>query len=266
MSQATCNSIRDSLLAYLGKQISVHTVDSDCIITVPMNTLDNRWVDVTVEEKSPGFFLVHDSGKASDELFLQGVSISDKKSDIFRTIANRYAVDLDDGRFLVGCKADHLQHSIWAIAHCSSLAMGELLRHKPSVEDEAVRAAVGNIITSWGSERNVRVQKNVSALGQTAQHVFDFIADDGNSKIAVNVLNPGQSSIGRAQRYGFQGLDLRDSHTSFRNLAVLAHPEVWSESAKSIVGKMANRTVEYSAPLAPVMIYQSLDELRGKAA
>jgi hypothetical protein len=182
-------------------------------------------------------------------------------------IANKYAVDLDDdGRFLVGCKADHLQHSIWAVAHCSSLVMSELLRHKPSIEDEAVRSAVGGIITSWGSDRRVRVQKNVSAQGETAQHSFDFIADDGTSKIAVNVLNPGQSSIGRAQRYGFQGLDLRNSHSSFRNLAVLAHPEVWSPAAKSLVTKMANRTIEYSAPVASVVLYESLDALRELAA
>jgi hypothetical protein len=261
----TCNSIKDSFLAYLAEQTTAHSVDGDCIITVPMNTLDNRWVDVAVEEKTPGFFLVHDSGKAADELFLQGVAMSEKKFDIFRSIANRYAVELEDGRFLVGCKAEHLQHSIWAVAHCHSLAMGEILRHKPTIEDEQVRAAVGGIITSWGAERSVRVQRNVSAQGNTTQHVFDFIADDGRSKIAVNVLNPGQSSIGRAQRYGFQGLDLRAAHSSYKSLAVLAHPEVWSESAKGIVVKMANRVVEYVAPAATSSIYQSLDHLRGAA-
>lgn len=267
MPNPVCSSLRDSLLAYLAEQTAAHEVDGDCVLTVPMNTADNRWVDIVIESRGTDFFVVHDDGKAADELFLQGVPQSDKRGDTLKAIGRRYGVDVDEGRFLVGCTSVHLQHSIWAVAHCSGLAMGELLRHKPNIEDEAVRDAVGGIITNYGLERHIRVQRSVSVKGETAQHSFDFLADNGNRTVAINVLNPGQSSIGRAQRYGFQGLDLRETYFAYKKLAVLAHPEVWSGEAKRIVSTMANKTIEFTTQSASsLVIVESLDELLGRAA
>ena len=237
MNNPTCSSIKESFVAYLSEQTSVHDTGGDCIITVPMNTIDNRWVDITVESSGTNFFLVHDSGKSSDELFLQGLSLSSKKEDLLKLIANRYGVEISAGRFMVGCNSDHLQHSIWAVAHCSGLAMAEMLKHKPNVEDEAVKTAVGGIIRSWGGERGARVQQSVSVKGETSNHMFDFVTANQNGSVAVNVLVPSSGAFSRAERYGFQGLDIRESYKAYKKMAILANPDVWSSEAKRIVSK-----------------------------
>ena len=262
MNNLTCSSLKDSLISYLAAQTVVHESGTDCVVTVPMNTIDNRWLDITIEERGPNFFLVHDGGKSADELFLQGVLVSDKKTDVMKSIAERYGVEVSDGRFMAPCKGELLQHSIWAVAHCSGLAMADLLRHKPNVEEEAVRAAVGGIVTAWGLENHARIQRSLSVRGETGQHTFDFIAAKGNKTVAVNVLNPGSSSLARAQRYGFQGFDTRNAYKSYEKMAVLANPRIWSDEAKRIVNQFASKTVEFATPYASSgLIVESLDAL-----
>lgn len=262
-----CSSLKDSLLTYLAEQTSAHDINGDCALTVPINTIDNRWVDIMVENRGPDFYLVHDSGKAVDELFLQGVAQSDQRSDLLKSIARRYGVSVEDGRFITGCPTGKLQHSIWAVAHCSGMAMGEILRHKPNIETEIVKTAVGDIVAEYGAERHIRVQPNVSAKGNTSNHSFDFIVDGATEVVAINVLNPGANAKARAERYGFQGFDLQQTHSSYQRLAVLANPSDWSSEARRLVDRFATRTVEFTnrKVTAPVLM-KSLDSLLGRAA
>jgi hypothetical protein len=246
MKQLECSSLKDSLLSYLSGMTDVSQDGDDCIVTVPINTFDNRWVDVAVEDKGSDFFLVHDSGKAADELFLQGMTFSDTRTGVFHLIANRYGVQFEEGRFIVGCKRDLLQHSVWTIAQCSSLVMSELLRHRPSADEESVKSAVGQILTSWGRNRSVRIEPSFKTNGKIAQHTFDFLATDINSIVAVNVLNPSAGALGRAERYGYQSLDLQGTRAeSWKKLAVIANPHVWSAEARRIVNKCASKTVDF---------------------
>lgn len=250
MPSQVCFSIRDSFLAYLSEHTIAHDSDGDCVLTVPINTIDNRWVDVTVEDLANGAYRVHDGGKASDELFLQGVPLSDKKFDVMQLIANKYAVHVDNGRFMIECRADEIQHSISAVAHSSAMAMTELIRHRPSQEDETVKSEVGRIVYDWGLQHKYRVVSDLEVSGDTTQHKLDFLAADESHHVAVNILNPGQNSLARAQRYGFQGFDLKHNYATYKNLVVLAHPQLWSQNARGIVDRIANRTVDFSGTAA----------------
>jgi len=264
MRSQVCFSIRESFLTYLSEYTVAHDSDGDCVLTVPINTIDNRWVDVTVEDLGNGVYRVHDAGKASDELFLQGVPLSDKKFDVMQLIANRYAVHVDNGSFMLECKAEDIQHSISAVAHSSAMAMTELIRHRPSQEDETVKSEVGKIIYEWGTQHKYRVVRDLEVAGDTTDHKFDFLVADELHHVAVNVLNPGQNSLARAQRYGFQGFDLAHNYATYKNLAVLANPQVWSQNARGIVTKIASRTIDFSAT-APEEIFGSMDALVNEA-
>jgi hypothetical protein len=250
MYQDTCLSIKDALLAYLSEFTQIVNDGDDCIMTVPINTLDDRWVDVTVVEKSKDYFVVHDSGKSVDELFLQGLSLSDTRIAILHDIAARYGVNfVDDYQFVAHCPRSLLQHSIWAVAQCSNLAMSEILRHKASVQDESATEAVGQIIDEWSKDNGVSLRSNVPAKGKIAQHSFDFVANGEHSVVAINVLNPTSGALARAQRYGYQALDLAGTSTdSWKKLAVLAKPDLWSPEPKRIVTELATQSIEFWHP------------------
>jgi hypothetical protein len=237
--------------------------EEDCIITLPIVTFDQRWVDVCVTERSPGMFIVDDSGRAWDELFSHGVAMTDVLSSRFTTIANRFGVDFVKGRFRVGCGPELLQHSIWTIGQCSSLAMSELISHRPSVEKD-LKKAVGGIIKDWSISSGYRVQADQVATGEKTEHTFDFVATDLTSTIAVNILNPSSGGLARAERYGFQSLDLKNSPASrWKKLAILSRPDEWSYDARNLVNKLAQGVVDYRNPQndrEPIQI--SLEELR----
>jgi len=247
MKQDTCLSIKDLLLGYLSEFTTVTQDGDECIITVPLNTLDNRWVDVVIVEKSKDYFLVHDAGKSADELFLQGMTRSEGRLAILKKIAARNGVDLvSDAVFTAHCPKDLLQHSIWAVAQSSSLAMTEILRHKSNGEEDSSNHAVGQIIREWSGEHSVRFEKGPEVRGKIAQHSFDFMASDARSVVAINVLNPASAPLSRAERYGYQALDLVGSSAdSWKKMVVLAKPEVWTPEAKRIVKELADNTVEF---------------------
>lgn len=246
MKQAECSSIKENLLTYLSDMTEVVSSGKECIVTVPFQTYDERWVDVAVEDKGNDFFVVHDGGKSADELFLQGVPATETRSKVFQSIASRFGVQCENGRFMVGCKRDLLQHSIWTVANCSSLAMSELLRHKVALDEEPVKSAVGSIITSWGTDKGVRVDPGVKTYGKLSLHTFDFVARDLRSTVAINILNPTSGAWGRAERYGYQYFDTRGtSYAAWKRIAVIANRKIWSDEALNLVSKCSDRMVDF---------------------
>jgi hypothetical protein len=240
--------------------------DEDCIVTLPIGTFDQRWVDVTIKQRSPWNFIVDDSGKAWDELFSQGVAMTDVTSSKFSAIANRFGVDFERGRFKVGCNLELLQHSIWTIGQCSALAMSELIGHRPSVEKD-LRKAVGGIITDWSINKGFRVQADRLAVGRTTEHTFDFVAVDVGKVIAVNILAPGSGGLARAQRYGFQALDLENRPEGhWKKMAILSRPDEWSYDARNLVKQFAQSVVDFhNRQNDTEPIQTSLEELRTAA-
>lgn len=263
MAQLGCSSVKQSMIDYLRSMTEASQEDEDCIVTLPIVTFDQRWVDVCVTERSPGNFVVDDSGKAWDELFTQGVAMTDVVSSHFTAIANRFGVDFAKGRFRVGCNLELLQHSIWTIGQCSSLAMSELISHRPSIEKD-LKKAVGGIIRDWSIGSGFRVQADRVVEGEKTEHTFDFVAAEDANVIAINILNPGAGGLARAQRYGFQSLDLRPSPADkWKKMAILARPDEWSNDARNLVKKLAQSVVDYRNPQNDrEAIQMSLEELR----
>ena len=68
-----CETARESLVAYISSATSITRTNGVCVITLPIPTVDNRLVDVFVEGTIGDYLLVHDGGKAVNEMILQGV-------------------------------------------------------------------------------------------------------------------------------------------------------------------------------------------------
>jgi hypothetical protein len=266
MEHLVCSSVKELMVDYLRSMTEASQEDGDCVVTLPISTFDQRWVDVSIQQRSPGNFVVDDSGKAWDELFAQGVAMTEVTSAKFASIANRFGVEFVKGRFRVICNHEYLQHSIWTIGQCSSLAMSELISHRPSVEKD-LKKAVGGIITDWGIGAGFRVQPDRMAVGKTAEHIFDFVASDTGRVIAVNILAPGSGGLARAKQYGFQSFDLDSSpEAHWKKMAVLSRPEEWSYDARALVKRFAQSVVDFhnrQNDLEPIQ--KSLEELK-KAA
>ena len=266
MQPLVCSSVKELMVDYLRSMTDVSQDEGDCIVTLPISTFDQRWVEVSVQQRSPGHFIVDDTGKAWDELFSQGVAMTDVISAKFSGIANRFGVDFAKGRFRVGCGFELLQHSIWSIGQCSALAMSELISHRPSVEKD-LKKAVGGIITDWSIGAGFRVQTDKVAAGRTTDHTFDYVAIDTSNVIAVNILAPGSGWLARAQRYGFQSLDLETTREGrWKKLAILSRPDDWSYDARALVKKFAQSVVDFHNPQSDRDTVQlSLEELRRAA-
>ena len=248
MEPLVCSSVKERMIEYLRSMTDASQIDEDCVITLPISTFDQRWVDVSIRQRSEGYFIVDDSGKAWDELFTQGVAMTDITLAKFSKIANKFGIDFEKGRFRTGCHLELLQHSIWTIGQCSALAMSELIDHRPSVEKD-FKKAVGSIITDWSLEAGFRVHPDKIAVGETIEHTFDFVAMGSRNVIAVNLLAPGSGGKGRAERYGFQEFDLRDTPAGkWKKMAILSRPEEWSFDARALVQRFAQKVVDYHNP------------------
>lgn len=263
MEQAACSSIKDSMIEYFRSMTDVIQLDQECVVTLPLNTFDDRWVDISVKERSPGYFIVDDSGRAWDELFVQGVSLTDVLASRLAAIAKRFGIHFEKRRFTVGCKLEFLQTSIWTVGQCSSLAMSELIGHKPAVEEDPKRT-VGGIITDWGHSRGFQVKPDYVVRGINTPHTFDFIARDDRHGIAVNVLAPTSGGFGRAERYGYQWYDLeKQPESRWKKMAILTRPDSWSQDARNLVNKFADKVIDFTSPKnAREPIIDSLEELR----
>ena len=53
--------------------------DGRCVVSLPIETLDGRFVDVYVEFKAGGHVVVHDGGKTVSELYAQGIHLTEPK-------------------------------------------------------------------------------------------------------------------------------------------------------------------------------------------
>jgi hypothetical protein len=66
--QATCSEIKESVARYFTENLRASpSLRSGCTITLPIKSVDDRWVFVLVEEWYD-MFRVHDGGKTDSEL------------------------------------------------------------------------------------------------------------------------------------------------------------------------------------------------------
>jgi hypothetical protein len=205
-----CQSLKESLVRHFARATAVSQMGDACVATLPIPTVDGRVVDVFVETTLGDYFVVHDDGKAVDELVLQGVKITQSVADHFAAIARRFKVSYVDETFRSTVRSDDLQAAILAVGTCSSLAIGQLVGQIAVLPEEPIREQFGHALKSWARQR-LKVQREVAVTGRKTRHKFDFVASPktGRSRpIAVSVLLPGSNSKGAAERFGFIATDL----------------------------------------------------------
>ena len=62
MATTDCRSFREALLGYLGHELEVNAFENQYVVTLPLKTLDDRFLDVYIEEHPPDYLVVHDGG------------------------------------------------------------------------------------------------------------------------------------------------------------------------------------------------------------
>src|ERR1700719_3376144 len=103
MDPTNCNSIRESLVGFFGREVRVSEAQDGCVL-VPGKTLDDRSTAIFVDRKTPDYFVVHDAGKTASELFAQGIHMTENREEAFVNMAERMGAIFADGTFQIGCK------------------------------------------------------------------------------------------------------------------------------------------------------------------
>jgi hypothetical protein len=249
-----CHSLRDSLASHLNESMVVSESGDLCIITLPIPTLDGRLVDVCVERKLGDYFVVHDGGKAVNELILQGVDLTDSISTYMESLAKRFQVSYSNESFTVTIRQSQLTTTIFSIGMCSSLAMGQLIGNIGSLPEEPVRKQFGTALRKW-AHRRAKISSDVPVKGRRVRHRFDFLAKPRrypDNMIALSVLLPGSDPLAAAQRFGFIAADLDQTpFAKWPKVAVEGRAEAWSSEAKSILRNCADVVIEIPTQSAP---------------
>jgi hypothetical protein len=245
MGTSNCLSIKQALIEHLAAQIDVQEMRNLCVVTLPLATIDQRWVDVFVEPRVADYFWIHDGGKAVNELILQGMKITNAVERGFEVIASRFGVSYSDEMFQTGAKFGGVASGSYAVGMCSALAMTQLLEHSAAVAEEPIEVEIGGFLKKWG-KRRARVQEKVSVLGEIKQHEFDYVLHvPKRPPVSVSVLHPTAGSLSAAERFGFKTKDLANTEFgAWKRLAVETRSDDWSQESRKIVQKCADLIIE----------------------
>ena len=243
-----CHLLRASLLEHLESQLAVEQIRDLCVITLPIQTIDGRLIDVFVEQKVGGYVLVHDGGKAANELIIHGLELTPSVNKHCAILAGRLGVRWEEESFQHSCKAEQLSATAMAIGNCSSLAMMHLIGFVVQQEQEPIRDQFRTALRKWGSKRKVKISDNVKVAGGIKQHRFDFVAYSKIATVAISILSPAVSSISAADRFALKSIDLKGtSYSSWKPMAVQTHAEDWSDEASEIVKACSSAVLRISS-------------------
>jgi hypothetical protein len=249
MATGICSSTRASLLKAITAHTSAAMRGSMCAITLPIRTLDGRFVEVFVEPKLGDFFLVHDAGKTVGELHVQGIHWTDARKALLPTMAHRFGVNLDNrGVFQIACKHEDVSQAILAVSQCAAVGMFEAAGHAPAIEEAPVSSQVKRVLVKWKPDfLDVRV--NVKIRGANgADHLFDSVMHHKDAKhrtVAVKTLPFGYGARVQADRYGFMVLDIKGTeYDKWRRLAVVSQVDRWPMASLKLVRKFSAGTLE----------------------
>lgn len=250
-----CQSIRDSVAAYLAGSTTMSQGPDSCIITLPIPTLDGRLVDVFVEGTLGDYVVVHDGGKAVNELILQGVELTDSITEYMESIAKRFQLSYRNESFTATARQPKILDTILAVGMCSGLAMGQLIGNIGSLPGEPIRRQFGNALKKW-AQRRAKVTSDVVVKGRRGRHRFDFLATPKakpNLPIAVSVLTPGSNPLAAAERFGYIASDLDDTpFAKWPRVAVESRSEAWSAEARKTVRDCADLVIEIPSESTPM--------------
>jgi hypothetical protein len=248
MITPNCQTTRESLMGYIANATAITQIGDTCVATLPIPTLDGRLVDVFVDTTLGDYFVVHDGGKAINELILQGVKITDSTTQHFDALARRFKISYIDEAFKTTVRSNDLQAMILAVGMCSSLAMAQLVGHIPVPAEEPLRNQFGHAVRGWAKKR-FKVAGDVTVRGGYSQHRFDFVAYPKHrqaSTVAMSVLLPGSNSLAAAERFGFKASDLASTrkYRDWRKVAVQGRSESWSAEARALLQRCADVVIE----------------------
>lgn len=257
--QMTCSAIKRALSEHLTAQLDVSQIRDMCVATLPIQTIDNRWVDVFIESRAADFYLIHDGGKAVNELILQGLRVTPSIERDFGSIAERFGIAFSDEMFQTGTKINRLAESVNAVGICSALAMTQLLE-SVRTEDRSLDKQILGLLKRWSKGKG-RVNEHVKVAGELKQHEFDFtVIPKKGPVIAISMLNPTAGALSAAERFGFRAQDLRGTpYAKWKRVAVEAKAEVWSHDARKIVERYADGVLSVRTGFQPT--YEELDEV-----
>ena len=261
-----CYSIRQAVSDHFLSHVDAQQVRDVCVVTVPFATVDNRWVDVFIEPRATDFFLIHDGGKALNELIIQGMKITPSVEQEFSLIAERFDIAYSDEMFQTGAKLDKLAQRVSVVGMSSALAMTQLLGYVPAVVQDSLDGQIGVLLRRW-SRRRAQVRQSVRVDGALKQHTFDFVVTPRKPgrTAAFSILNPSAGALSAAERFGFKTQDL--AHTdcaNWRRVAIASKAEVWSREARRLVDKCASAVVEVNSGQQPT--YEEIDAVLSRAA
>jgi hypothetical protein len=247
-SKAACRSLRESLLAFLGDRVNVSLDEGACVVTLPMRTLDNRYVVIYVEPTATDRFLVHDGGDAAAELFLQGVKLTEGKLAMLRAMAKRYGASFVNNAFTVVAAPGVLNEAILTVAQCASTGMYDILKIAPVFDEERVAALVKKTLERQPPP-NMHVQFGVTAKGASADHRFDALAlpfDKGDLRaVAIKTLGTAYPANVQSERFLGMALDLRDTPFSrWQKLTIVPRADSWAEEHLKVVRALSDDTIE----------------------
>jgi hypothetical protein len=269
MAITSCSELRESLLDYFRAEVEVSDFKDRCVLTLPMKTVDERLVDVTVERKMPDYFLVHDAGKSLSELFTQGISLTEAKRKNLEDIAKINGATLVRDVFTIGCASDKLQNAIIAIGLCSTMAMVELIGHKPEFEEEPLPETVNRSLKQWRPSFVTGIDRRVTVRGRRFPHSFDFVVFPADEPIyhttAIKLLPPSYGGQIQAERFAYLVLDIEGTpYDQWSRLAILSKVEMWPLSAIKMITSLSNRTIELRSgeePQVETLLPSYMDQL-----
>jgi hypothetical protein len=244
-----CRSIREALTAFFDAGTRVSTFGDMCVVTLPLRTLDGRFVDVFVEQKLGDMWLVHDAGKSSAELYAQGIHDTDKRMAAFERIASRYGAVFSNDVFSVPCKSGEVHDAILSVAQCATLAMHDVATVKQAQDEESVKQRVGKVLYEW-QPSNVQIERDYTVRGtviKKARHRFDYAAlpiSNDMPNVGVSVLLPTYNPTIQSEKYGFLALDLRGSAERWSKLAIIGKVDEWHKKPLDLVRSLAEKTIE----------------------
>jgi hypothetical protein len=232
------------MVQFLAERTAAEAHRNLCVLTLPIRTFDNRLVDVFIEERQADFYVIHDAGKAANELILHGGNITKSVSERFTRMAARFGISWRGEMFTAGCKFPLIAHTALSVAMCSATATVDLLDICPVAEEETVREQFGDALRSW-SRKRLKIKEGLPASGEWKQHSFDFVAyPKVGPPIAINVLTPSGNAISTAERAAFRSRDLeRTKFGAWKKVSVEAGSELWSRPARELVAKCSDMVI-----------------------
>jgi hypothetical protein len=165
-----CPDIRALVVHHLEENLRASSRGGQgCTITLPLKTLDDRWVSVIVEDRF-GYFVVHDVAQTDSILFSHGLRMSDVDEQFNAAIAIEYGVSIQDKVIQKTCRRDNLPETIMAVGESAVLMTTQLVSSRlVEIEVQEVHTRVSEALRLWRPP-DVEIEQNVEIVGNLSTY------------------------------------------------------------------------------------------------